>query len=438
MLKALFAKNLVRQLSLLISGTVLCQLINYAAMLVILRLYGPAEFGQFGAFNAVLQLLLPLAAFSLPTAIPLAGSRVQSKALVSLSLWLSLAFFTAFLLFLLLEQRYFLAVFSLESIGNWVFLLPLALLLSARLQLVQQSLLKLQQFHLVVRAEVLQAAGINLARILLGCWQNVAAVLMAIAAVASGTNRWLLNRVAGAALRAEWQPLNFQPGRARYWLRLQRTLKQFRAFPLYQTPQLLLNGAAQNVPVLVLASLFGPSTVGFYVLAKTLLELPAMLLSRAIGDLFYSHVTRLYQQQGALDTMLMKATLSLAVLGLVPFGAVILWGPALFGWLFGAEWRQAGDYARWMALWLYFAFVNIPSVKAVMVLQLQHWAIVLNLLTLGLRILALYWVGVVTDNPVLAVAAFALVSSAHCVIFTALALGVSAARARQLQGQLNR
>lgn len=429
---------MVRQLSLLFSGTLACQLINFVAMLLILRLYGPAEFGEFGAFNAVLQLLLPLAALSLPVAMPLSGSRVQSKALVSLSHLVSLAVCTVFFVLLFSFQAEFVRLFSLQHSAELVYLLPLALWFSARLQLVQQTLVKLQQFKPVVQAELLQALLLNLARILLGYWQAVSAVLISIVAVSGLTHRGWLQHVAASDLQAAWQPLPFQPRRARYWLRLKRCLRQFRAFPLFQTPQLLLNGAAQNVPVLVLASLFGSSTVGLYLLAKTLLELPILLLSRAVGDVFYGHVAQLHQQQGGLDGLLLKATLSLAGLGLLPLGVVLVLGPDLFGWLFGAEWRQAGDYARWMALWLYFAFVNIPSVKAVMVLQLQHLAIVLNLLTLGLRILALYWVGVATGNPVLAVAAFALVSSAHCVIFTALALGVSAARARQLQGQLNR
>ncbi|WP_337878996.1 oligosaccharide flippase family protein [Rheinheimera sp.] len=433
MLRTLFANNIVRQLSLLVSGTAIGQLINYAAMLVILRIYGPQAFGEFGAFNAVLQLLLPLAAFSLPAALPLTTSRIESKALVSLSNLVSLGFSLMFFVFLCGFTPYFLELFSLESSANLVYLLPVALLFSARLQLAQQTLLKLQQFTVVVKAELIQAIGLNVLRILVGyCW-SVSAVLITLTSVAGWTHKRLLSSVAGDPLRDAWQPLVFRPRSFRYWRRLKRTLSHYRAFPLFQTPQQLLNGAAQSVPVLILAALFGSSTVGFYVLAKTLLELPAMLLNRAIGDAFYSHFAIAYRQQGDNSHLLIKATLGLALAGVVPFGVVAVWGEALVGWLFGAEWRQSGEYAGWMAVWLYFAFINIPSVKAVMVLQIQHWAILLNLLTLGLRVSALYWMASVTGNPVHAVAAFALVGAAHCLVFTAMAISVSKLRANLTQ-----
>ena len=59
-IKSLLANKLVRQVSLLLSGTLLVQLINFGFMPLVLRIYGPAEFGELGAFNALLLLLFPL------------------------------------------------------------------------------------------------------------------------------------------------------------------------------------------------------------------------------------------------------------------------------------------------------------------------------------------------------------------------------------------
>lgn len=423
MVKTLLANKLVRQVSLLLSGTMLVQLINFGFMPLVLRLYGPAEFGVLGTFNAVLLLLFPIAALCLPMAVVQGRNRTESRYIASVAWAAAVGFSALTLLLILLFKQQLLQLFSAENIGNLVFLLPLAMLFAARLQISQQLLIKQQQFKVLAKADVVQALLVNLARLLLGLWQSVAAILIAIASFAYLLHVALL-RLFYVQSGNSWQPLGVlcHVSSRRYWLKLRRTLFRFRAFALFQTPQALLNAAAQSAPVLVLAAMYGSVAAGFYTLAKAILALPAMLLGRAVGDVFYPHFTNAYQQKKPLVAILLKASFSLAAIGLIPFSVFIVAGPWLFALIFGAEWQASGEYARWMAVWLYCAFINTPSVKAVMVLQVQHWAIALNILTLSLRLAALWYVGYITQDPVKAVAAFAMVGVLHSTLFTLMAL----------------
>lgn len=424
MVKSLFANKLVRQVSLLLSGTMLVQLINFGFMPLVLRLYGPEAFGELGAFNALLLLLFPLAALCLPMAVVQGRNRVETRNIASLAWAVAVGFCLLVFMLLLLFKQPLLALLSVENIGNLVFLLPLSMLFAARLQITQQLLIRQQQFKVLAKADVMQALIVNLSRLLFGLWQSIAAVLITIAVFAYLLHNSLLRLVGGRASTARWQPVSVfrHAWSRRYWLKLHRTLRQFKAFPLFQTPQALLNAAAQSAPVLMLAALYGSAAAGFYTLAKAILALPAMLLGRAVGDVFYPHFTKAYQQQKPLVGILLKASLSLAAIGIIPFSVFIFAGPWLFALIFGAEWQTSGEYARWMAVWLYCAFVNTPSVKAVMVLQVQHWAIALNVVTLTLRLAALWYVGYITQDPVKAVAAFALVGVLHSTLFTLMAL----------------
>ena len=184
MVRALLANKLVRQVSLLLSGTMLVQLINFGFMPLVLRLYGPAEFGVLGAFNALLLLLFPIAALCLPMAVVQGRNRTESRYIASAAWAAAVGFSVLTLLLLLLFKQHLLQLLSAESIGNLVFLLPLAMLFAARLQISQQLLIKQQQFKVLAKADVLQALLVNLARLLLGLWQSVAAILVAIASFA--------------------------------------------------------------------------------------------------------------------------------------------------------------------------------------------------------------------------------------------------------------
>ena len=58
----------------------------------------------------------------------------------------------------------------------------------------------------------------------------------------------------------------------------------------------------------------------------------------------------------------------MAYIGLPFMLLLMMLGPKLFGVIFGEAWIQAGEFARWMAPWLYLGFVSSPisTVTAVM------------------------------------------------------------------------
>src|SRR5690606_28645592 len=68
---------------------------------------------------------------------------------------------------------------------------------------------------------------------------------------------------------------------------------------------------------------------------------------------------------------------------------VVLAGPTLFSWLRGSEWRTAGEFARFLVVWLAVAFVNIPSVSLIPLLEMQRWHASYEVIYLIARFLAL-------------------------------------------------
>ena len=61
-----------------------------------------------------------------------------------------------------------------------------------------------------------------------------------------------------------------------------------------------------------------------------------------------------------------------------------------------------------MAIWIYFMFISPPSVTATMVLGLQHYILIYELLSIVLRVAALFVGFYLFDSDLFAVAAFSL------------------------------
>ncbi len=184
--------------------------------------------------------------------------------------------------------------------------------------------------------------------------------------------------------------------------------KQYKDFPMYRAPQVFLNGISQSLPMLMLTSLFGPASAGFYSLGRMVLSVPTQFIGQSVGDVFYPRIAEAANNGENLSGMIIKATLTLAAVGIIPFGIVIAFGPWLFRFVFGAEWTVAGEYARWIAMWSLFAFINRPSVRAIPVLNLQRQFLFYEITSLAIRTGALFIVYYFFKSDIYAIMLFSL------------------------------
>ena len=104
---------------------------------------------------------------------------------------------------------------------------------------------------------------------------------------------------------------------------------------------------------------------------------------------------------------------------------MILFGPFLFSLVFGSDWFMAGEYARWIALWVYFMFINQPSVRSLPVLSAQAFHLKFTTVTLIVRVLALSAGYYFFNDDLLAVAFFGVSGAILNVILILLTLRIS-------------
>lgn len=128
------------------------------------------------------------------------------------------------------------------------------------------------------------------------------------------------------------------------------TLRTYRQFPLVLLPSQLLDSAVAFIQSSGLAYFFGPAGLGIYFLMRRTLDLPVAFAFRSLSDVFYArqaHDARVAPER--VRPFFVRSALLLAIVGFlvgIPFMFV---SPALFAFVFGAEWRQAGVLAAIMA-----------------------------------------------------------------------------------------
>jgi O-antigen/teichoic acid export membrane protein len=126
------------------------------------------------------------------------------------------------------------------------------------------------------------------------------------------------------------------------------------------------------MPIVLLATFFGPSASGQYALAISILGVPSNLVATAVMTVLYPTVTATIQSGNKASRLLLKSTLWMAIAGTVPFLFIAFFGKAFFTFVFGAGWAAAGSYAQLLSVWLFFQFINKPVVSAVPALKLER------------------------------------------------------------------
>lgn len=394
----------VRNVAMVASGTAVSQVIGMAFSPLITRLYGPEAYGMLGVFMSIVGVLGGVAAMTYPVAIVLPKSDTDAAGLVRVSIYTGMATSLLTAIVLLFFGTEILSFLKAEAILSFMYLIPAFMLIATVSAVVGQWLIRKKAFALTAKVTVWQSLIINTIKAGMGFLYPTAAALIVTNTfgVLLGAALMLLG-LSKIAAGSRQETDVAEPGLSAWAL-----AKRHGDFPLLRAPQVLINSVSQSLPVMMLAAFYGPAAAGFYAIAGAVLGIPVALIGGSVMQVFYPRINEAIHRGEDARALIIKATLGLALSGALPFAVVVIAGPALFDFVFGSEWRVAGIYAQWLAIWLFFQYINKPAVSAIPALGIQRGLLIYELFSTGTKVLALYLGYTVFESDVAAVALFSI------------------------------
>ena len=394
--------TLIRNILVLTGGTAGAQMITLLASPIITRLYTPEAMGYLGSFTAIVAILLPIAAFSLPIAIVLPKKNSEAISIAKHSLAIACIFSLALTLVLLICKDELAGLVNMAG-NDSLFIaitIPVAVLISTVLSICTQWVIRHQLFKISAKAIMAQSVVINALKIAGGLVVPFGKTLIVLSIVAASIHSLFLFLF----IRDKANPALAIPIGVNLDAKIQ---KKYKEFVKYRGPQVLAN-VNQNIPVVLLAILFGPVSAGLYTLCRTILILPITLVAKSINDVIYPKINQAYNEQQPISPLISKATLGLALLALPPLLLFIIFGPSLFSFIFGDNWVKSGVFAQWLTIWFYFNFVNRACVAAIPVLKMEAFLLlnsVLNFIMSSVGFMIGYFV---FSNEIYAIAIYSI------------------------------
>lgn len=370
----------VRNVLVVTTGSVIGQAIGFALSPIISRLFTPSDFGVFGSFGAVTGVIAAIATLDYSQAVMLPKKREDAGQVFLLSCLATLAITVLCAAVFLLFPNWLTRVLNIRS-GWLLTLIVLDVLVGGLTTSLQAWCVRAKAFKHTSASQVVRGISSNGLQVGLGIARSGAPGLVVSSVLADFLASLNLLRLTLTDVRA------FIAG-AR-WERLKQLAADYRDFPAYSATQNLLNALSMGLPVLLLTHYYGIAIAGAYAFGMRLLNAPMNLISGALRQVLFQKAGEMQHQGRSLLPLFVKCTAGLFGLGFLPTLVLGGWSPQIFTWVFGSKWQMAGEFARYLMVWLLFSFSNLPAVLFARLIRIQRTLFVYNSIVLAVRVIAL-------------------------------------------------
>lgn len=375
-------------------GTVAAQIVSLSATPILSRLFGPASFGQYGFFIAVVTLLASISAGRLELAISLPREESTSRHIAAAARYLALAVTLAALLMVSALLGVTTALLERPPLPLWFLAIPPVALLIAWNATYAQENLRALQFAVQAQLRFLQSVFFAGIAVFLG-WAGLISSGLIVATFVAQSLIFLFhfrrNRRVLSGPR-----LSFA------------VFRRYRDFPTKQAPATLIETGTAYLPILFIAPQFGSTVSGYFFLAQTVLRQPVAFLSNSIGEIFRQWLSRRIAHDLPAHEGTIKTVLLLIALSIIIFVPVIALAPTLVPLVFGARWSDSAAYFQIFGLISAVQFIVSPISPAFFILSRQHWDVILQIVTAGTLLVTLSLATLFNLSASASILAFAL------------------------------
>ncbi len=360
-----------------LGGALGAQALPLLAAPIITRMCTPAELGAFSVWLAVIAVTAIGATLRLEAAMILDHGSDQQRICFSVVAWS--ATLTALLILVCAVGARLLEVPAALHM-SWFGLLTLGLgtWMTACMQTTLAYATSHNAFGKAASAKIWAAGSIaacQVSLLLAGC--GGAALLGGqLFGLATGLLAavWLLRP---PSVRLHWLPDAVQ----------RQYLRRHQAFWRFSLPSNMLNILVGQLPLFLIGARHGALAAGLFALTQRVLSAPVALLASSVLEVFKRQSVQDFQAHGNCRDAYRYTFKALALLGIGPSLVLLLFSPDLFAFVFGPNWRPAGELAQILAPLYFLNFIASPLSYVFYVAGKQKadlvWQVALFLMTVG-------------------------------------------------------
>ncbi len=399
-LQHIFTNPFFRQVGTLFTGTVVAQAVPYFVAPILLRIFSPELFGDFGLYVGISSVIAMIVSWGFEQSVMLFEKDEKAARFVYFIHFLIFGTSIIAALIIYLLSDYLLQFFSTEAAAFYLPLIPVMAFLFGSYRTISTFLNRKEKYKTISVAEVSRASLMSAGQLSFGA-ANILSKGLVLGELVGQFVRFAITwkkflRITQIHLRDI------------SWNEAKADAFRFKKFPIFTLPASLLSFMSSQIPIFVLAFFFNPTIVGLYYLPHKLMTVPFNMIGTSISKVYFKQASKLDSQE-KLQSLTWSIFSKLFTIGLIPFAIVTFFGDYLFVFILGEEWRISGHYAMMLSPWLFITFASSPISIIYTIKEKQRQSLQFNIALFTCRVIALLLGGWWFGNAYIAVALFAFV-----------------------------
>lgn len=350
----------------LITGTTIAQALPIALSPILTRLYTPSEFGVLALFVSITTIFGAAANARYEVAIVIPKEEKEALALLVLSFCIAFGLSIFLFAVVVLFHDLIVRLLGSDELSTWLYLAPLSVLFIGVFNALNFYNTRNKNFKTIAQANVFKSSAMVFFQLTLGLLKLGTSGLI-IGQVSSHLSGNL--KLARSALEKKGMIKGLTGGDIR------DAAKRYQNFPKISLWGILANTLSQNLTNLVTSILFSIKTLGFYSLAQRSLGAPSILVGTSFGQIYMQEAAIQRNKYNNAKSIFFRTLKRLFIISLPIFSILFFIVEDVFAFVFGEEWRVAGQYAKIMMPLFWIRFIATPLSLTNIVFEKQKLAL---------------------------------------------------------------
>ena len=364
--KSEFSRNVLT----LMTGTTIAQAIPIAISPVLTRIYTPKDFGIFALYMSIASIVAMIATGRYELAIMLPQKDEDAVNIVVLSMMIS--FFVSFIAFLIvfIFNDQITNLLGNPEIANWLYLIPVTVLLTGVYQSSNYWSNRKKQYKRLATSRIIQSGTTATVRLGMGFPGFAASGLI----VASVAGQVVTTSILFKMIWSEDNTLLKYVNK----LKIFALMKKYKKLPILNLPNAVIDGFRLSGINILIAKFFTTTTLGQFSLAWGMVQKPMRLIGGSLSQVFFQKIAS--AKKSDLDAIVKKFILKSSLIAAPLFLIIYFFSVDIFTFIFGKNWKLAGEAASIMAHWLFINFLSSSISNIFIILNKQEVILIVSIL----------------------------------------------------------
>ena len=367
--------EVVKNISILMSGAIIAQILGLIITPILTRMYTPENFGVYQLFLTTSGVISALLALRYDVAVVLPHDKASYFKLLGLIIKL-VTFNICFLLILILCWEESFSLFGFEDLIPYKFEVIFSILMLTTQSILNQVNTRLKQFKISSQAKVIYVL-VRFVATYIGYYVDSTHGLIwgfIIGHVIVNVTTYLRTS------KVEKFSIDFTGSK--------NIAKEYIDFPTNNMIATFINLFIVQLPVFFLAAHYSDEELGQFSLAFRMTMLPISLVNAAVSTVILKKISEIKKDNRSAKEFTLK-TIVILSLSLPVFIVVYFFASDIFQILFGIPWTRAGEISSVLTPYLFMSFICSP-ISVVFIIYKKNKALVYINLFFGILLISVF------------------------------------------------